>query len=341
MDSLSQVVLGGAVGYAVLGSQLGRKAVIWGAVLGTIPDLDVFLPYGGSVEAFTYHRSFSHSFLMHILMSPLIVWLILKIHKNTQQYRTRWFWLVFLTLTTHAILDSFTVYGTQLLWPLTEYPFGISNLFIIDPLYTLPLLLGFVVTLLPKVNPSAARRANSLGLWLSSLYVVWSLGAKILIDDKIEIALNAREIKTSAYMSTPAPFNTLLWRAVAVTDDGYYEIYASIFDDANQVSVVPFQSDTELLEPIQDEWAVQRLQWFTHGLYGIKQEGDKVVLSDLRMGSECSYVFNFELGRVGPEGVVAVDFNKQSQDPDFAGLGSIWQRIWDPSIRLSPETNEC
>ena len=73
MDSLSQVVLGGAVGYAVLGSQVGRKAVIWGAILGTVPDLDVFLPYGGSVEAFTYHRSFSHSFLVHILVHSRVL----------------------------------------------------------------------------------------------------------------------------------------------------------------------------------------------------------------------------------------------------------------------------
>ena len=109
MDSLTQVALGSAVGYAVLGNKIGRKAVLWGAILGTLPDLDVFLPYGGSVEAFTYHRSFSHSLLIHLLISPLIVWLILKIHAGMQIYKVRWFWLVFLSLSTHAILDSLTV----------------------------------------------------------------------------------------------------------------------------------------------------------------------------------------------------------------------------------------
>ncbi|MGB1977999.1 MAG: metal-dependent hydrolase, partial [Pseudoalteromonas tetraodonis] len=47
MDSLTQVALGSAVGYTVLGNKVGRKAVAWGAILGTLPDLDVFLPYGG------------------------------------------------------------------------------------------------------------------------------------------------------------------------------------------------------------------------------------------------------------------------------------------------------
>jgi inner membrane protein len=133
MDSLTQVALGGAVGYAVLGSKVGRKAIIWGAILGTLPDLDVLLPYAGEVESFTYHRGFSHSLLVHLLASPVIVWLILKLHTTTQQYKKHWFWLVFLCLSTHAALDSFTVYGTQLMWPFTEHPFGVSNLFIIDP----------------------------------------------------------------------------------------------------------------------------------------------------------------------------------------------------------------
>jgi inner membrane protein len=122
MDSLTQIALGGAVGYAVLGSKIGRKAIIWGAALGTLPDLDVFLPYAGEVEAFTYHRGFSHSLLVHLLASPIIVWLILKVHTHTTAYKKGWFWLVFLSLSTHAILDSCTVYGTQLLWPLTEFP---------------------------------------------------------------------------------------------------------------------------------------------------------------------------------------------------------------------------
>ncbi len=61
----------------------------------------------------------------------------------------QWFWLVFLCLSTHGILDSFTVYGTQLMWPITEYPFAVSNLFIIDSLYTLPLLFAFIVIFLP------------------------------------------------------------------------------------------------------------------------------------------------------------------------------------------------
>jgi len=41
MDSITQIVLGAAVGDAVLGKKIGNRAMVWGAIAGTIPDLDV------------------------------------------------------------------------------------------------------------------------------------------------------------------------------------------------------------------------------------------------------------------------------------------------------------
>jgi inner membrane protein len=240
-------------------------------------------------------------------------------------------------------LDSLTVYGTQLLWPLTEYPFGVSNLFIIDPFYTIPLLVGLIWASLPLKNRARAYKANAIGIAISSVYVCWTLGAKLVIDTKIEAALASRDITVGAYMSTPAPLNTLLWRAVAVSDTEYYEIYASIFDSPNDVSIDSYPSDTALLTDISDQWSVQRLQWFTKGLYAIKQYDNKVVLSDLRMGVECNYVFNFiladiENGQLSP--LKRDDIERFTQRPDLSGLGRIWQRITDPSISLAPARND-
>lgn len=343
MDSLTQVALGGAVGYAVLGSKVGRKAILWGAALGTLPDLDVFLPYAGEVEAFTYHRGFSHSLFVHLLISPIITWLILRIHTQTQQYRIEWFYLVFLCLSTHALLDSFTVYGTQLMWPLTEYPFGISNLFIIDPLYTLPLLIGLLFALIPKIKPLTAKRMNTLGIVISSIYIVWSLGAKVLIDRKVESAFQQRNIDAIQYVSTPAPFSTLLWRIVVMTNNQYYEGYASVFDEPEDISLTPYQTSPELLEAVSTEWAVMRLQWFTKGFYSVNQLNNDIVLSDLRMGIECGYVFNFIVAEETESRVQLATIEKFSERPDLGKIGNIWDRIWDPTIKLSPikGENEC
>ena len=343
MDSLTQIALGGAVGYAVLGSKVGRKAIVWGAILGTLPDLDVFLPYGGEVEAFTYHRGFSHSFLVHLLISPVIAWLISKFHADTSKHFKAWCYLVFLCLSTHAILDSFTVYGTQLMWPFTEYPVGVSNMFIIDPLYTLPLLFGLGFAIIPKVKSMHAQRINALGIALSSVYICWSLIAKVMIDQTMALALSERGIKSHAYVSTPAPLNTLLWRVVVMADQHYYEGYVSVFDSSGEVSLDKYATYPELLNGIEDEWGVKRLQWFTKGFYSIRQSGSTVVLSDLRMGVECSYAFNFAVGEITNTETQLGSFDKTTQRPDFSQVALIWDRIWQPKVSLASPIaeNEC
>ena len=74
MDSITHLALGAAIGEAVLGRRVGRKAAMWGAVCGTIPDLDVFIPHADAVAAITYHRSFSHSLIILALFAPLMAW---------------------------------------------------------------------------------------------------------------------------------------------------------------------------------------------------------------------------------------------------------------------------
>jgi inner membrane protein len=109
------------------------------------------------------------------------------------------------------------------------------------------------------------------------------------------------------------------------------------------VSLNAYRTYTELLNEIQSEWGVQRLQWFTKGFYSVRQKEEMIVLSDLRMGVECSYVFNFAVGEKTESGIQVGDFEKVSQRPDLSQIGRIWDRIWDPSVSLVPAlaTNEC
>jgi inner membrane protein len=142
MDSLTQLTFGAACGEAVLGQKVGRKALVWGAVLGTLPDLDVFIPLGGPVNDFVYHRGFSHSLILLALFSPIIAWLISKIHPETKPHYRGWVLLSFLVLEASVLLDFLTIYGTQILWPFDRTPLAYPVLFIIDPLFTLPVLSG-------------------------------------------------------------------------------------------------------------------------------------------------------------------------------------------------------
>ena len=111
MNSLTQLTFGAACGEFVLGRKVGRKALVWGAVLGTLPDLDVFIPLGGPVNDFVYHRGFSHSLIVLALLSPLVAWLISIVHPDTKRYYPKWALLSFLVLEASVFLDFLTVYG--------------------------------------------------------------------------------------------------------------------------------------------------------------------------------------------------------------------------------------
>ena len=223
MDSVTQAVLGGAVSYAVLGRRLGKRAALYGMALGTLPDLDVLIDFGGPIENMTHHRGFSHSFLVQALVVPLFVVLLSRLPNGREASWIRWYVAVYLSFATHSLADLFTVYGTQILCPLTDHPFAHSILFIVDPVYTIPLLFAVISTLLMR-DRGKASKLNAYMLGLSTLYLVWSTGAKWIIDHRVQIALANRGISAQVYESTPAPLNTLLWRGVAVEGDQYFEI---------------------------------------------------------------------------------------------------------------------
>ena len=328
MDSLTQIALGAAVGEAVLGRRVGYRAALWGAVCGTLPDLDVLIDYGGAVEDFTYHRSFSHSLLVMALITPLIVWLILKIHPQSRDQRRRWYVLVYLALATHALLDSFTVYGTQILWPLTSYPVTWSSIFIIDPLYTLPLIVGVLCALIMQRSTPRGHRFNTVGLMLSSAYLAWGVGAKMYVDEVARDSLAAQQIEYQELLTNPGPFNTVLWRVLAMTDDGYYEGFYSLLDDKPSVQFERYDSDPELLTGLGDHWPVQRLQWFTKGFYSVSEQDREVRITDLRMGFEPDYVFSFKVAEISNPHPLPTPSILQPTNQNWDRLPAIWRRIW-------------
>lgn len=336
MDSVTQLLLGAAVGESVGGRQFGRKAMAWGAFLGTLPDLDTFIHYANPVDSFTYHRSFSHAFLTFLVLTPLLVWLITRIHPSTQTLKARWTLLVLLCLITHALLDSLTIYGTQIFWPLTEYPVGIGSIFIIDPLYTIPLLVGILAVLIGRNSKSEApRKMLNFGLALSSLYLVWSLLAQQWIGQRIETELARKDITADHLTITPAPFNTLLWRFIARVGNGYYDGYVSLLDRPGTLQPAFYPSLDQWIAPLSGIPSAQRLFWFTKGQFSITREGDELTIADLRMGADPDYVFTFKLARINGSDVEAIDPQRiNNQTFDSEKLAWIFKRIGTPKLAL-------
>ena len=103
----------------------------------------------------------------------------------------------------------------------------------------------------------------------------------------------------TGYLTTPSPFNAVLWRVVAMTADGrYLEGYYSLLDSEPRVSFVSRADGHERLEPLRSEAAVARLMWFSRGFFSGRELGSgEIVLSDLRMGFDEGLVFSFVVGR--------------------------------------------
>lgn len=328
MDSVTQLALGAAIGEAVLGRKVGHRAILWGALCGTLPDLDVFIPFAGPVEAFTYHRSFSHSVLVAALVTPLIAWLILKLHPSTVPHRSGWLLLVYLALATHALLDCFTVYGTQILWPLDVTPVTWSTVFIIDPAYTLPLLIGVTCALVAKRTENWGHRANMAGLALSSVYLAWSVAAKLHVENVARDSLAQQGVRYSRLLSGPGPFNTILWRVVAMDEDGYYEGIYSLLDRDRAMRFAHYPSRPQLLRGLEEHWPVRRLRWFTKGFYSVSLEGNAIVMTDLRMGLEPGYVFRFKVGEIGNPHAMPLPAEQMAGLRQIERLPWVWERIW-------------
>lgn len=285
MDSLTQIVLGGAVGEAVLGKKIGNKAILWGAIGGTIPDLDT-IPgqFLDTVNRLEIHRGFSHSIIFALLMSPLLGWLVSKIYSKAKHV-TIWDWtrLFFWSIFTHPLLDIFTTWGTQFFWPL-EWRIALQSIFVIDPLYTIPFLCALVLVMCFKRSSKKRMRINVLGLIISSLYLAWSLLAKYMADQVFEEYLTEQSIDYQQFESRPAPFSTLLWTANIETEDAFYITYYSLLDSNKNLVLRKIKKNHQWLYPFRNHEKIERLVQLTKGYYSVEKTKDGIVLNDLRFG---------------------------------------------------------
>jgi inner membrane protein len=238
----------------------------------------------------------------------------------------RWWLAVWLALVTHPILDWFTVYGTQLLRPFTDFPYAVGSVFIIDPLYTLPLLIGIAAALI--LRNERGFRWNFAGLIISTLYLGWGVLAQAQVKAIAEASLNADGRKIEHLLVTPTAFNTVLWRVVAVTPDGYLEGFRSFFDREKRMTFDVYPRGDALYQAVRDYPPVERLAWFTQGLFKLSERDGKVIVSDLRMGQEPYYSFNFVVGQRQSPTIAAITPTRFREQHDVrTGLAWLWRRL--------------
>ena len=302
MDSLTQIVLGASVGEVVLGKKVGNKAILWGAIAGTLPDLDVLLRYfTDEISSTQMHRGFSHSIVFAVLIAPLLGWIAKKIHFKLKEVSFKdWTKLFFWTTVTHPLLDAHTTWGTQFFWPF-NYRLAYQNIFVVDPLYTLPFLMFLIIVMtLKKDNPKRSK-FNTIGLSLSSTYLLLTLIFKWISFQEFKEGLENQEIEYVEIDTKPSPLNSILWSSLIETDKGYRTAYYSLFDKQEITYSKEFLKNHHLLEPYLEQKVIKQLIDISAGWYRIEEKNGKLLFWDLRFGqmgmdvNNASFLWYYEL----------------------------------------------
>jgi inner membrane protein len=198
-----------------------------------------------------------------------------------------------------------------------------STLFIIDPLYTLPLLVG-MIAILARPTGRFAARALSTSLVFSTLYLGWSWTAKAIVENKVASVLNG---SGGRVLTTPAPFNTLVWRILVVEDDTYKEGYYSVLAPNRSIEFAEHDKNLALIKAADHLAAVDRLQWFSHGFIKGSMREDYLVITDLRMGVEGSYVFNHAVASKPSESFEPIVSRQLPQSFSGEDISRLWEQI--------------
>ncbi len=331
MDSLTQIVLGAAVGEAVLGRKIGNKAILWGAIAGTIPDLDILSKYFvDTVSALEIHRGLTHSLFFCILFSPFMAWLMGKIYKVKEATFKEWTLFYFLVLVTHPLLDAHTTWGTNFFWPL-DIRLAYKNIFVIDPLYTLPLLICIIAVLFYKRTNPKRRKINNLGLILSSAYLILTIVLKQVSITVFKNSLQEQHINYKDISVRPTLLNSILWVANVETADSYLIGYYSFMDKDKKIVFTSYPKNHKLLGDLKDNSKVKRLIAICESWFTITKTDGKLYLNDLRFGllsmkpNEDRFVFSFLLENI--DDTLVISENKKKPEDGIVIIKDLYRRI--------------
>ena len=308
MDSLTQIVLGAACGEAVLGKKIGNKALLFGAIGGTIPDLDVFVGrwlYSNEIEAMAFHRGFMHSIFFAIIGCFLFGWITHKLYdygsrKNTTNIKD-WTQLYFWAILTHPILDCFTPYGTQLFAPISNYRIAFNNISVADPFYTLPFLLSLIILMFFNRKNPKRKLCWNIGIGVSSIYMIFTVFNKIYMDSVFEKSFKKANIEFERFSAQPTILNNFLWYSVAETKDNYHLTFYSLFDENDYSNnIITVKKKHDLIDLSNQN--IKTLMWFSNGYFNLskKEKVGTYQYTDLRYpmlnpDDPNTSVFNFTL----------------------------------------------
>lgn len=333
MDSLTHTVIGAVVGDAFAGRRLGKKAMLWGALINNLPDIDVLTSFWMTqASGLLAHRGFTHSILFMVIMTPLLAYGLHGRYKTTSSYQD-WLWLSGSNLFIHLFIDALTAYGTGWFEPFSHERVSLNMFFVADPLYTLPFIVGAIALMILRRGSPKRISWHRIGILWGVFYLFFAGWNKYRINQEVTSNVAEQQLPVHDFISTPTPLNNFLWYVIAQGDSGYYIGYRSVFDPKTPMAFTYISRNDALLTPWKDDPEVGKLIRFSEGIYRLDQEDGQTVFSDMRFGQiggwmdpKANFVFRFYLDRPDGNDLVIQRGRMEASTPE--ALKSLWNRMW-------------
>jgi inner membrane protein len=285
MDSITHIVLGACIGELILDKNAGRKAILWGALAQSVPDIDfiagIWMPVSTELLA---HRGITHSFLFAFIAAFFLALIAARWHKAEPISMRKWFWFFLIEIGCHLFLDAMNNYGIGWFEPFSSQRISFNVLYVADPLFTIISLVSFCFLLIAKTDHKHRIKWAKAGVFASLLYLCFALFNKYNIDKKVKEEIKLMGSVSDRYFTTPTLLNNFLW-FVAIEDSAGYQVgYRSIFDGDAKMRINYFFKNEQLLDPVHDHKEVMELKTFSQGYYTVEHWGDTLVFNDLRFG---------------------------------------------------------
>ncbi|MCC5791556.1 MAG: metal-dependent hydrolase [Legionellaceae bacterium] len=286
MDPITQGALGAAAAQTILGHDEHRPHQIWlaGALGGMAADLDIVIrSTHDPLLSLLYHRHFTHS-LSFILPGGLLVALFLVLFPY---FRTRWtitLCAAIIGYATHGVLDACTSYGTVLYWPWSTQRISWDWIFIIDPFFTTPLVVGIAFTVIYHQKKGAV-----IGLFLALLFMAFCARQHSLALTAASHYFQKHRPDAEHIRVVPEAPAALYWRAIARTDSQLLQLQLrlSVLGTSTITGhqAYPLFNEQDLPNDIRHSASLMRdftvFDWFTDG-YLIKVKDQPLTLADGR-----------------------------------------------------------
>lgn len=266
MDPISQGSLGAVLPQSVLRHKNLGRLTLCGALAGMAPDLDVFIASDVDPLMFlVFHRQFTHALVFIPIGALIVAGCLFPFLRKSLEFKHVYI-ACLLGYATHGFLDSCTSYGTQLFWPFSDYRVAWNTVSVLDPAFTIPLLLAVIAGLI-------WRRG-----WLPWFGLTWVIAYLLIGVFQSQRALDAGEQLAMARGHVPERLtikpgfaNQLLWRSIYEHNDVFYvdAIRVGLTTDpmvcgaTSSVAVLNVEEQLPWLEDGQQRVDIDRFSWFS------------------------------------------------------------------------------